>query len=242
MDLVLMSPTVMRTLLASDWDQAGQLLGARVPDEWRDEDWQWIGQRPDQAEADPSVRPWLPRVMLLRPTGVGDMQKPIVVGEAGFHGPPDGGRRVEIGCMVVSEYRRRGYAEEAARTLMAWATAERGISRFRACISPHNTPSLNLVRKLGFVQVGTQHQERRGEELISHHDSEADGPRVNHDPDMHGTIFATALVSATSHGVIGTNSLVRDGGLRNRWSNASLRRGRSGSGMIANARPPRIAG
>jgi hypothetical protein len=53
---------------------------------------------------------------------------------------------------------------------------ERGISRFRACISPHNTPSLTLIRKLGFVQIGAQHHERRGEELIFHHDSEAERP------------------------------------------------------------------
>jgi [ribosomal protein S5]-alanine N-acetyltransferase len=174
MDLVLMSLAVMGAFLASDWYKAGQLLGARVPDEWRGEDWQWLGQRPDQAEADPSVTPWFPRVMLLRPTGVGGTQKPIVVGEAGFHGPPDSERRVEIGYMVVSEHRRHGYAEEATRALMAWATAERGISRFRACINPHNTPSLTLIRKLGFVQVGTQHHERRGEELIFHHNSEAE--------------------------------------------------------------------
>ena len=38
--------------------------------------------------------------------------------------------------------------------------------------APQNTPSLNLIRKLGFVQVGTQQNETRGEELIFHHDRE----------------------------------------------------------------------
>ena len=127
--------------------------------------------RPDQAEHDPSATPWLPRVVLLR-KDESARHKATVVGDAGFHGPPDADGRVEIGYQVVSERRRNGYAEEAVRALMAWAAAEHGIAWFRASISPHNTPSLNLIRKLGFVQVGTQQHETHGEELIFHHDSE----------------------------------------------------------------------
>lgn len=176
LDLVLMSPDVMRALLASDWNRAGQQLGAPVPREWRGEYWQWLGQRPGQAESDPSARPWMPRVMLLRAIEVSGRRKPVVVGEAGFHGPPDGDGRVEIGYMVLGEQRRRGYAEEAARALMAWATAEHGIIRFRACIGPGNTPSLNLIRKLGFIQVGAHRHEMRGEELVFHHDGQMERP------------------------------------------------------------------
>jgi [ribosomal protein S5]-alanine N-acetyltransferase len=173
LDLVVMSPALMRALLAADWDQAGKLLGARIPAEWRGEDWQWLGERPDQADADPSAMPWLPRALLLADeTG---RQEPAVVGEAGFHGPPDGDGRVEIGYMVVSEHRRRGYAEEAVRALMAWATAEYGITRFRAGISPQNAASLGLIRKLGFAQAGTRQHDRRGEELIFHHDMNTGG-------------------------------------------------------------------
>jgi hypothetical protein len=53
LDLVLMSPALMRAFVASDWERAGQLLGAEIPMEWRGEDWQWLARRPDQAEADP---------------------------------------------------------------------------------------------------------------------------------------------------------------------------------------------
>jgi [ribosomal protein S5]-alanine N-acetyltransferase len=90
--------------MPAGWDTADQLLGAGIPAEWGGEDWQWLGQRPDQAEANPSVIPWLPRVLLLRAvadsTGTG-----VVVGEAGFYGPPDEDGRVEIGYMVVSQHR-----------------------------------------------------------------------------------------------------------------------------------------
>ncbi len=168
LDLVPMSPGLMRALLAADWDKASRLLGAAIPAEWHGEDWQWLGQRPDQAEADPSVIPWLPRVLLIR--GTGERAEAVVVGEAGFHGPPGEDGRVEIGYMVVSAHRRCGYAEEAARALMSWASAEHGIIRVRASISPGNIASLNLIGKLGFTQVGRRRHDRRGDELVFHRD------------------------------------------------------------------------
>jgi len=172
LDLVLMSPALMRALLAADWAKAGRLLGTDIPGEWRRDDWQWLGQRPERAEADRSVFPWLPRVLLLRTAGDSSSDEPVVVGQAGFHGPPDNDGRVEIGYTVVAEHRRHGYAEEAARALMSWASAEHSITRFRACISPGNTASLNMIRKLGFVQVGNQRHAKWGEELVFHRDGE----------------------------------------------------------------------
>jgi ribosomal-protein-alanine N-acetyltransferase len=170
LDLVLMSPGLMRALMAADWDKASQLLGADIPAEWRGEYWQWLGQRPDQAEADPSVNVWLPRVLLLRGSGEHGSPEPVAVGEAGFHGPPGADGRVEIGYMVVSAHRRSGYAEEAARALMSWASAEHGITRFQATVSPGNGASLNLTRKLGFTEVGRQCHDSRGDELVFHRD------------------------------------------------------------------------
>lgn len=171
-----MSPALVQALLASDWDRAGQLLGAQIPEEWRGEDWHWLARRPDEAEADPAILPWLARVMLLKTVDERGMQQPIVVGAAGFHSPPGDNGRAEIGYAVVSAHRRQGLAQEAACALIAWATGEHRITRFRASISPRNTPSLNLIRKLGFVQVGTHLHERRGEELIFHRDSETKCP------------------------------------------------------------------
>jgi hypothetical protein len=42
LDLVVMPPGLMRAMLAADWDTAGQLLGAGIPDEWRGEDPSWL--------------------------------------------------------------------------------------------------------------------------------------------------------------------------------------------------------
>jgi RimJ/RimL family protein N-acetyltransferase len=169
-DLVPMPPPLMRAILAEDWTTAGRLLGAQIPPDWRSGHWRWLGNRPDQAEADPSLIPWFPRVLLLRPPAERSGGGLTVVGEAGFQGPPDDEGRVEFGYMVISYHRRRGFAEEATRALTAWATRERGITRFRASIGPQNIPSLSLIRKLGFVQVGSYHHEELGEQLIFHRD------------------------------------------------------------------------
>lgn len=138
LDLVPMTPELMRALIAGDWATADRLLEAQLPQEWR--------------------------------TKAGSTSEPTVVGEIGFHGPPDETGRVEIGYTVVTEYRRRGFAEEAARALLAWAAREHGITRFRACVSPQNAPSLNLMGKLGFIRVGAYRHDERGEQLVFHRD------------------------------------------------------------------------
>lgn len=166
-----MTPRFMRAVNAARWTAARRLLGAEIPGEWRtgNRPWrQWLAARAAEAEADATFLPWLPRVQLLRP---GDSTTAsAVVGEVGFHGPPDETGRVELGYSVVSAYRRRGFAEEAVRALTAAAAAEHGVTRFRAGIAPDNTPSLNLIRKLGFTQVGSRHHEALGEQLIFHRD------------------------------------------------------------------------
>ena len=169
-DLVPMPPPVDAVNTRGGLDNGRPPAGAQIPQEWRSEHWRWLGNRPDQAEADPSFIPWFPRVLVLRQPADCSGGGPAVVGEAGFHGPPDDEGRVEFGYMVITDYRRRGFAEEAVRALTAWAIRERGITRFRAFIGPPNIPSLSLIRKLGFVQVGSYQHEELGEQLIFHGD------------------------------------------------------------------------
>lgn len=75
--------------------------------------------------------------------------------------------------MVITAYRRSGFAEEAVRALTPWAARERGVTRFRASIGPQNIPSLSLIRKLCFVHAGACHHEEPGEQLIFHRDGPA---------------------------------------------------------------------
>jgi RimJ/RimL family protein N-acetyltransferase len=170
LDLVLMRPALMRAMLVGDWAVVEGTLGARVPEEWRTASWIWFGARADAMEEDPTTLPWFTRVLLLRSRAQAAATAPTIVGHAGFHGPPDEQGRVELGYTIVTELRRQGFAEEAVRALMAWAANAAGVTRFRASVGPWNAPSLGLVRKLGFVQVGVQWDEEDGEELVFHRD------------------------------------------------------------------------
>jgi L-amino acid N-acyltransferase YncA len=50
------------------------------------------------------------------------------------------------------------------RALIAAAEAQ-GIGRFIASVGPENEPSLAIVRRLGFVEVGRHWDDEDGEEL-----------------------------------------------------------------------------
>jgi ribosomal-protein-alanine N-acetyltransferase len=90
----------------------------------------------------------------------------LVVGSVGFHGPPDERGRVEIGYDVVASERRKGYAREAIRGLLEWASATGRAHTCVASVSPQNPPSLALIRSLGFQRVGEQIDDIDGLELV----------------------------------------------------------------------------
>ena len=52
------------------------------------------------------------------------------------------------------------------RALLDWAAVEHGVNRFRASVAPDNLPSLAVVAKFGFRQVGVQIDDIDGEELV----------------------------------------------------------------------------
>jgi len=125
--------------------------GFSLPRNWPDEhDRRFLETRLNQMRDAPDTQVWLARAMVLRR----DPVKPMI-GHIGFHGPPQD-EVLEMGYTVFEPYRRRGYAEEAIRGLMAWAYTEHGVSRFIVSISPNNAPSLALARKIGFKRSGQQ--------------------------------------------------------------------------------------
>ena len=84
--------------------EAAGIIGAILPDAWPLAD--LLGVLPMQAAATPDQERFGIWLIVERDTNT-------VVGDIGFHGPPDGGR-VEIGFSVIPDRRRRGYASEAA--------------------------------------------------------------------------------------------------------------------------------
>lgn len=161
-ELASMSMRFMRLLLARDLEGAAAEIDAAVPENLPDKLDNFLQFRIADLEVDPAAQPWLGRaVVLTEPDGTRR-----IIGSAGFHAPPDADGRVEIGYRVEPAYRRQGVATEVVLALLDWAAGEHGIRRFRASVSPLNLPSLSIIRRLGFHQVGVQIDDIDGKELV----------------------------------------------------------------------------
>ncbi|MBR8741017.1 GNAT family N-acetyltransferase [Nocardiopsis sp. MG754419] len=160
MRLVEMTAPVLAALKDGDTATAGRLVGATLGAHFADEEMRWLtGLRLDQLRAVPSRAGWLTDVVL-------DADDGRAVGHAGFHGPPDERRRVEIGYSVLPELRRRGYARAILAELLRRADASPEVAIVRASISPDNAGSLATIAGHGFERVGEQWDERDGLEIV----------------------------------------------------------------------------
>ncbi len=152
---------LLEALVSGDRPAAQRLAGFPLPADWPTPGDEFVlTLRRDQLRADAGELPWLLRALVRRDPA------PVMVGRIGFHAPPDADGMVEIGYWVLPGHRRRGYAREAVTAALAWAAAQPGVRRLRASVGPANVASLSLVRDLGFTEVGTQWDERDGEELV----------------------------------------------------------------------------
>jgi len=156
-----MSLPFMQDLLAGDFGAASREIGAEVPPTLREDLVDFLNYRIPALEKDPSIQPWIGRVIVATQPGGGRLG----IGTIGFHGPPDETGRVEIGYSVEPTWRRRGVATECVAALLGWAEG-RGIRRFRASVAPGNEPSLRIISALGFREVGSQIDEIDGLELV----------------------------------------------------------------------------
>ena len=77
-----------------------------------------------------------------------------LIGSAGYKGPPSPEGTVEVGYGIVSDQRRRGYASEAVRGLLANAFALPAVERAIAETLPSLAPSIGVLRKCGFRSIG----------------------------------------------------------------------------------------
>lgn len=166
LDLIPMTPDFLRASLAGDLRQAEQIIGLSLPKWWPDCQSLLI-RRLKQIEANPAHQPWLVRAIGLRSRGA-------MIGHIGFHAAPGVDEileavspgAAEFGYTVLPAFRRQGYAEEASRALIRWASDAHGVTKFIVSISPDNVASQALAAKLGFVQIGSHIDEEDGLEHI----------------------------------------------------------------------------
>ena len=167
LDLVPMTPVVLRACLEPDVEAAERELRVSIPAEWLvQQHASLFALRLGQLEDDPTLQPWLLRAMVLRETGV-------MVGHIGFHSAPGeeylepcSPGAVEFGFTVLPSFRRQGYAREAAVALMEWAHHVHHVVSFVLTIRPDNVASKALAAQLGFVRIGSHIDEVDGFEEI----------------------------------------------------------------------------
>jgi [ribosomal protein S5]-alanine N-acetyltransferase len=160
-ELVSMSLAFMEALQAHDLDLASREIGATVPVDMRDGLDHFLEYRTAQLREDPSVQPWLGRVIVLDDGG-----GRRIIGSVGFHGPPDDDGRVEVGYRITTDHRRQGVATEVVRALFDWANREHGVTHFRAATAPDNVASQGVLARFGFRRIGVQMDELDGPELV----------------------------------------------------------------------------
>ena len=139
----------MVRLEIGDRDGLTEALGADVPADWPPETIRdalpWFAS---QLEAEGCLTGWLcwygiacgPEADTLAASG-------------GFMGPQEDGA-VEIGYSVLPAFQGRGYATEMAAALTDWALTQPGVVRVVAEADEGNTPSVRILRRLGFTEAG----------------------------------------------------------------------------------------
>ena len=133
-------------------DALGTPLGSAVPSTWPPEyldraafefTLERLGEGPEQAGW------WLHFVV--RPGGPAGR---LLIGSAGYKGPPSPDGVVEIGYGIVRDQQRRGFASEAVRGLLRRAFADAAVRRVIAETLPELVGSIGVLSKCGFRLVG----------------------------------------------------------------------------------------
>jgi ribosomal-protein-alanine N-acetyltransferase len=127
---------------------AERLLDVRIPDDWPDAELaELLPVYADRLREDPRALGYGTWLLVERVSRT-------VVGSAGFLGSPTSEGTVELGYGVHHEHRKRGYATEAARALVAWALAQDGVVRVTARCRPANLASIRVLGNVGLEQTG----------------------------------------------------------------------------------------
>ena len=105
---------------------------------------EWIREKIDRYERDGGMSLW----------ATVDRESGRAVALAGLQWEQiDGRRELDLGCVVATDARSRGYATEASEAIVRAAFAA-GCERVTAMTYPHNTPALRSLEKLGFTPSG----------------------------------------------------------------------------------------
>jgi [ribosomal protein S5]-alanine N-acetyltransferase len=147
LDLIPATPALLRAPFLGR-EALARALSATVSEGWLPDS--YGGGTPlellQRLEANPTERGWGLHYFVSRSIG---KEPPCLVGCGGYRGPPSGGQ-VEIGYAVLPEFRRRGFATEAAFALVRGAFRAPDVDRVVAHAREENAPSIQVLARCGF--------------------------------------------------------------------------------------------
>jgi ribosomal-protein-alanine N-acetyltransferase len=151
MDLHWATPADIDAALAGN-AHLGTAVGATVPATWPPEfidapTLRWMRER--LSATAPEDQRWWMAFLLLRPPE-SDSSDRVLVGTAGYKGPPSEAGVVEVGYSIVSEYQRRRLATEATAELVRSAFAVPRVTAVIAETLVDGTASQGVLRHCGF--------------------------------------------------------------------------------------------
>lgn len=154
LELVPGTPEIFRARV-DDRDALARFLGARVPAGWPPElyDQDAAGWTAKYLAEHADGEGWALRFVVLRASQAEGGAR-TAVGCCGFKGKPAADGTCEIGYGILAEFRRRGYASEAARALIDWAFAHAEVTRVVAETYPELAPSIGVMEKNGLRFAG----------------------------------------------------------------------------------------
>lgn len=130
----------------------GRALRAVVPTAWPPESVQDVlAFFAQELEANPNTEGFSGYYWL---TTQENAEQTTLIGSGGFKGKPDADGTVEIGYGVLPEFQNKGYATEAVRGLVTWALSQKSVGRVIAEAFPDNVPSVRVLAKCSFMEVG----------------------------------------------------------------------------------------
>ena len=89
-----------------------------------------------------------------------------IIGSAGFHDFPDQNGMIEIGFGIVPDKQNKGFGKELLHGMWKMICEKPDVKVLRFTVSPTNSPSLHIIKQIGFIEIGEQIDDEDGVELI----------------------------------------------------------------------------
>ncbi len=102
----------------------------------------------EQLRSAQTVDPWVHGYAVVHRTNG------VVVGTAGFKGPPGDDGMVEVAYGIVPSHEGQGLATEAAQALIVFARGHEQVQRIQAHTAPEANASTKVLTKCGFHFIG----------------------------------------------------------------------------------------